>query len=89
MGRERMSGPYASPNPKRYGWRRISAGRYETTNLRIEHTDMSDGHVWWIVWRKDNDRLIGRETHLKRAKRLAVNTEHLKALQDKRDEAGQ
>ena len=76
-----VSGPYDLP---KYGWRRIRAGRYETTNLIVGH----NGGGWWVVQRKDNDRLLARETHLMRAKRAAITIEHLKALQDKRDEAG-
>lgn len=73
---------------RRFGWRRLGPGRYDTWALRIERNGHGDGHTWWIVWRKDNDRLLIRETSLKRAKQFAITNEHLKALQDKRDEEG-
>ena len=66
-----------------YGWRRVAPGKYESTHLWVQQ----GGRGWWVVFRKDNERVVGREAHLRRAKHSALIIEHLKALQDKRDEA--
>lgn len=71
---------------RKYGWRRLAPGRYESTHLRVERNGKGDGRTWWVVWRKDNDRLLIRETSLRRAKVFALTNEHLAALQAKRDE---
>lgn len=65
-----------------HGWHRLSPGLYETTHLYVGRS----GRYWWVVWRKDNDRQLVKETSLRRAKEFAITNERLKELADKRDE---